>query len=80
MQQFQIILTLIESHRQHVTASSHLYSPPLFLFGELLSITDKSSTTNHSLKIDVSQDDSSITIKKGENKTVLYHLEWTDTV
>ena len=36
--------------------------------------------TNHSLKIDVSQDDSSITIKKGENKTVLYHLEWSDTV
>ena len=74
-------MTLIESHRQHVAASRHLYSPPLFLFGELLSITDESTpTANHSLKIDVSQDDSSITIKKGENKTVLYHLEWSDTV
>ena len=73
-------MTLIESHRQHVAASSHLYSPPLFLFGELQSITDDSPTANHSLKIDVSQDDSSITIKKGENKTVLYHLEWSDTV
>merc|ERR1719458_820415 len=37
-----------------------------------------SSSTNKSLKVFVSTDDSSIKIKKGEQQKVIYHLEWLD--
>ena len=59
--------------------ATHLFSPPLYLFN-LPSVEEEiTSQTNYSLKISVSSDDSSIRIKKGEDKDILYTIEWTST-
>ena len=74
-----IFINLLKGiHLNNGAVSANLFSPPLYLFGIPSMEGEISSSTNKSLKVFVSTDDSSIKIKKGEQQKVIYHLEWSD--
>ena len=62
--------------------ATHLFSPPLLFFSsdrfDLSGDVSNDGSTEKSLKIFVSPDDSSIRIKKDTNYNVTYNLEWNN--
>ena len=60
----------------NVANASKLFSPPLMLINVQPMKESESPSENITLKIYVSSDDSSIKIKKDEQKHVKYNIDW----